>query len=404
MSWLVSIFVGLLTAVAAGLETGFVADLCVGWYRISSFEGASGYFVVFMGLLGAVVGLVIGIVCSLWCRPNFFRGLGSALGATAILALLVGVFSGLGADLPPEIDGHELELAIEVRGPEGIAVPQPSEGYRPSAEVIVFHSRSQPVGELRLDDAMQVDGRWVVPATVPLQTSSAPKFLRVYFNQDYNELFPLPLRSHPRREDFEWSSWVEAGWPVDQPKPAPQASFWMRYRIQLVEPPPPGPTREEVAARAAAEDEAKFQAVAPDASIVSWLPYTRYGTPEARLKTAIGHIIARGDFVVELSSLMLSEDPEVRADALRVLEHLDRPPAALATPVAEVGRQIAEAIRAVNGRTTELDPAMKAPPRSQFSSRHGWSRFVRCKAKTEWISRPSWGRSSSSPGYARTAT
>ena len=102
MSWLLSIFVGLLTAVAAGLEAGYVADLCVGWYRISSFEGASGYFVVFMGLLGAVVGLVIGIVSSLWSRPNFFRGLGSALGAIAVLALLVGGLCRVGADLPPQ--------------------------------------------------------------------------------------------------------------------------------------------------------------------------------------------------------------------------------------------------------------------------------------------------------------
>jgi hypothetical protein len=360
MSWLLSIVVGLLTAVAAGLEAGFVADLCVGWYRISSFEGASGYFVVFMGLLGAVVGLVIGIVCSLWFRPNFFRGLRSALGSTAVLALLVGGLCRVGADLPPEIDGHELELAIEVRGPEGVPVPQAIEGYRPSAEVIVFRSRSQPVGALRLDEAKQVDRRWVVPATVPLQTSSAQKFLRVYFNQDYNELFPLPLRSHPRREDFEWSPWIEAGWPVDQPKPAPEASFWMRYRIRLVEPPPPGPSPEQVAARAAAEDEAKFQAVAADAPVVSWLPYTRYGTPEARLKIAIARITARDDFVAQLSSLMLSEDPEVRADALRVLEHLDRPPASLAAPVAEVGRQIAGAIRAVNGRTTEQDPGYES--------------------------------------------
>jgi hypothetical protein len=73
MSRLVSIFVGLLTAVAAGLEAGFVADLCVGWYRVSSFAGASGYF-VFIGLFGAV-GLAMGIVCSIWSRPFSSGGL-----------------------------------------------------------------------------------------------------------------------------------------------------------------------------------------------------------------------------------------------------------------------------------------------------------------------------------------
>jgi hypothetical protein len=86
-----------------------------------------------------------------------------------------------------------------------------------------------------------VDGRWVVAATVPLQTSSSSKFPRVYFNEQHNELFPLQLRSHPSPQDLEWSRWVEAGWPVDKPKPPPQASFMMRYHVQLVEPPLPGP-------------------------------------------------------------------------------------------------------------------------------------------------------------------
>lgn len=384
MSWVLSIFVGLLTAVAASLEAGFVADLCVGWYRISSFEGASGYFVVLMGLLGGIVGLVVGIVCSRLARPNFFGGLGWSLGSTAGLALLAGGIARLGADLPPQIDGRDLELAIEVRGPEGFVVPQSTEGNRATAEVIVFHARSQPEGELRLDKATQVEGRWVVPATVPLQTSSSQKFLRVYFNQDYNELFPLPLRSRPRDEDFEWSAWVEAGWPVDQPKPAPEATFRMRYRVQIVEPPPPGPTDEEVTARAAAEDEAKFRAVAVDAPIASWLPYTRYGTSEARLKTAVERITRRKDLVAELSSLILSQDPEVRVDALRVLEHMDRPPAALATPVREVGHQIAAAIRAVNATTTEQDPGYEraAAVAIQFSA---WMVAVRALQSKDGI-------------------
>jgi hypothetical protein len=91
---------------------------------------------------------------------------------------------------------------------------------------------------------------------------------------------------------LSWSAWVEAGWPVDKPKPAPEASFTMRYHVELVAPPPPAraPRRSP---RAAAQDEAKFQAVAPDAPIAQWLAYTRYGTSESRLKTAIAHITTR---------------------------------------------------------------------------------------------------------------
>ena len=50
MSWISTIFAALISAVAGLLLSGFVASLAVGWYRISSFEGGSGYFVVFMAL------------------------------------------------------------------------------------------------------------------------------------------------------------------------------------------------------------------------------------------------------------------------------------------------------------------------------------------------------------------
>jgi len=86
----------------------------------------------------------------------------------------------------------------------------------PEAEVVVFGGRSQATGELRLVEAKQVDGRWIVTATVPLDTIASQKFLRVYLNEDYNLLFPLPLRPHPDERDREWSAWVEAGWPVGQ--------------------------------------------------------------------------------------------------------------------------------------------------------------------------------------------
>jgi hypothetical protein len=60
MSWLLSIFIGLPAAAVGCLGAGVVAGLCVDWYRISSFEGASGYFVVFMALLGMLGRLVVG--------------------------------------------------------------------------------------------------------------------------------------------------------------------------------------------------------------------------------------------------------------------------------------------------------------------------------------------------------
>jgi hypothetical protein len=94
----------------------------------------------------------------------------------------------------------------------------------------------------------------------------------------------------------------------------------MRYRIQLVEPSPPG--SDQRGGRRQGGGGGRGQAPSRSGRCTDrWLPYTRYGTPEARLETAIAHITARGDFVVELSSLMLSEDPEIRADVVRVASY-----------------------------------------------------------------------------------
>jgi hypothetical protein len=57
MSWLASFVVALLTAAVGLVLGGYLASLAVGWYRVSSFEGGAGYFVVAFALLGFVVGL-----------------------------------------------------------------------------------------------------------------------------------------------------------------------------------------------------------------------------------------------------------------------------------------------------------------------------------------------------------
>ena len=46
MSWLGSIVIGVITAIVAAVLAGIVASLAVEWFSVSSFEGASGYFVV----------------------------------------------------------------------------------------------------------------------------------------------------------------------------------------------------------------------------------------------------------------------------------------------------------------------------------------------------------------------
>ncbi len=62
MSWFISLLVALLSGAASLFIAGFIANLCVSWYDVSSREGASGFFVIYMALFGGIIGAVIGLI------------------------------------------------------------------------------------------------------------------------------------------------------------------------------------------------------------------------------------------------------------------------------------------------------------------------------------------------------
>ena len=270
MSWVLSILIGLLTAAVGCLGAGVVAGKCVRWYRISSFEGLAGYYVVFIALAGMIAGFLVGVICSrvlpVSQAPGFWRCLGVALGSTAALALSAGAIARLAADLPPQMDGQALELAIEVRGPRDFILPKEPDQYGAFATVYLLRGRHLPRGELRVKGARQVGARWIVEATVPLTTSSSRKYLRAYFSKGDDVTFPLPLRSHPRKSDLEWSQWVESAWDADKPEPPPEGKFALRYRVLSVQPRPTEPSVTDRETEEAAKERAAFEAMPPDAA------------------------------------------------------------------------------------------------------------------------------------------
>ena len=64
MNWLVSLVIALLTGALGLFVAGGIAALCVSWYRISGFEGGSGYFTVAIAIMGGCTGFFIGLIAS----------------------------------------------------------------------------------------------------------------------------------------------------------------------------------------------------------------------------------------------------------------------------------------------------------------------------------------------------
>lgn len=344
MKWLASIFVGICAAPLAAIIVGTAADSWAGWLRISSREGAAGYWVVLMGLLAAVVALIVGTCIArgwLLTTPHFWSALGATLGLTAAITLVMTALVWLAADLPPKIDGRRLQLMAELRLPAGTTVDllKAETSYVSIMRADTRDSRGS--GSFDLKAAREVDGHFIVPITIDLYTSAKRKLLHLGFMDGRNVFFPLAFGSKPEQKDLEWTDWIPA---TGEPQSGTDR-YAIRYKI-IVEPPPaPTLTREQQEADADAQQEAAMRALAPDAPLAQWLVYTRYGVPQPRIDAAVAAIRARPNYPAEMAQEMLTGEHESSRDALRAIEHIQPPPAELADSIAAVGKEIARSLR-----------------------------------------------------------
>ncbi|AMY10885.1 hypothetical protein LuPra_04128 [Luteitalea pratensis] len=216
VSWFTSLAIALLTGLVALLAGGVVADLCVGWYRISSFEGASGYFVILVALLsggaGAVVGLLIARAVAAVPAMNALKTAGLAVVAVLLVAGGVAGAARLLADVPPELDGERLFLLVELRWPGSARPPGLDQGPGIVRLGTLSGStmRREEAGPLFLEDARQEQGHWTVPGVVEIFTTRGTPVLNVFVGDTRVASLRPPLRRYPQREDLAWSEWQQA--------------------------------------------------------------------------------------------------------------------------------------------------------------------------------------------------
>ncbi|HEU5155117.1 MAG TPA: hypothetical protein VFU03_10335, partial [Gemmatimonadales bacterium] len=186
---------------------------------------------------GLVIGLITARIVAAGAHPGSLRALGISLGLViGIGALSLGLTRAL-ADVPPEIDGEPLLLAVEVRWPAGQKEAPTVEGKDEAS--IGLHSipyfshtvRASEYGPLWMEDAHQVDGRWVVPGAVNVFTSRGNRMLTVNTGGKNTPGFELRLPAFPRKKNLEWSGW-EPDFLPGVKVPPDLVSF--RYRVQKV--------------------------------------------------------------------------------------------------------------------------------------------------------------------------
>lgn len=349
MKWLASILVGICAAPLAAIVVGTAADSWASWLRLSSREGAAGYWVVMMALLAALVALIVGISVArgwLLATPTFWSALGTTLGLTAAVTLVITGLIWLAADLPPKIDGRRLQLEAEIRFPAGTTV-ESLKAAIPYLSIMRVDSRdSRGSGNLDFNAAREVDGQLVVPVSMDLYTSAKRKRLVLGYPDGRTVMFPVRFGATPGQQDLVWTDWIPAG--ID-------GAYLLRYRIVVEPPPAPVLTREQQEAEADAKQEAAMRALAPDAPLAQWLVFTRYGVPQPRIDAAITAIRARPDYLAGMSHEMLRGEYEASRDALRAIEHIQPPPAELTESIRAVGAEIAQSLRELEKKPAESE-------------------------------------------------
>ena len=370
MNWLSSIVIALLTGALGLVCAAIVASAGARWYHVSTFEGAAGYFVAAIALLGGVAGLILGTaaarIVAAGAAPAFLKGLGLSCGLTLAIAGLAAAVAWRLADIAPRLDGQLLDLEVELRLPAG-------ETRSPAAMVgnahlslgsVVHHTaRKTETGELRVAEARLEAGRWIVPGTVFLFTMRGARSIDVDLGGESVGAFLVPLPARPGGAYERWSDWLPRPRHGAAPWPDSKSSYRFRVVRQIPPPPPPDP---------AVVEAARFAALMPDAPLPDWLTFLTAEAPAERV-IAVMRIVEQRP--TDLANAIRSPDPRLRELALTAVTHLTNVAPPVSDAVLADGRDIAEGIRRFNTMPSDAPDfyTVQVELRSRFADwHHAW--------------------------------
>jgi hypothetical protein len=196
-------------------------------------------------------------------------------------------------------------------------------------------------GMLRLAEAREEDGRWIVPATIPIQSVAAERMLSVRQPQQETQYFPTALPARPVPEG-PWSAWIA---PVGT---AQGRSLGIRYRVVARGPTPGGERR------------AALDAVPADAPAEALLPFLSAAWQDQVREEAIRRILARPDHVRLLAGHIATADHEGARDTMFVVGSLHPGSADFAAPVTARMKEVVRIAAAIEPGAPESQSRLYA--------------------------------------------
>jgi hypothetical protein len=201
---------GAITGAAVGAFLGTaIASVLAPVLGITSFEGAAGYFAVFIGgPLGGLIGLVLGAILVL--RRRGHQGFGAIsgrvglvfVGMIAVAAAVIG-FLYLNQDIVNP-NGAAPQLAFEIRLPAGASPPTGNE--RP---IQLETSKNRMPALMQREATRSEEGRTVLVGLVEIYYRTSQRMLVMTMPNRTDVIFNLNLGSVPKHAK-EFGSWQRA--------------------------------------------------------------------------------------------------------------------------------------------------------------------------------------------------
>lgn len=244
MSWLTVVLAGIVCGLAGAGLTILASESIIRIFRISTFEGAAGYFVVFLLVpLGFLVGLVTGIVLFRVQAPSgpvLFLGY-QLLGILVTVGLLTIGYGAvyLSRDRPLSVGGASLWLEVECRY-------RPTPGEDPRDEILnaslYVTEKDNSYIDIDLAQVEEREGWLVVPSPSALRSRSASRVLTVNREGQRAQSFDVLLPPTPTLADTAWTDWLTPR-PPSETSPGvldPARACEIRYRVRFGHPSPGG--------------------------------------------------------------------------------------------------------------------------------------------------------------------
>lgn len=233
--------VGLLWALA-GAVAGFVAGALVATAiaaatDMSAREGARGFFMIGVGLIGAIIGLVVALVLYARSAPagQGAAFLGKGVLGIAGLVLLVVVAGWAIVNLreaPLQYDGAMATLELELRIPSAEIPPEASASW---LDIEVQTGKTRPVATVFWSKRRVEQTSTIVPAVQEPLYRAAQRMIVVRIVGRHDEVF-IPRMGRTPDPAADWIDWERPKTVAPpygtEPAAPPQSIIELRYRVR----------------------------------------------------------------------------------------------------------------------------------------------------------------------------